>query len=97
MKIVVWNDGSYRFFINEPTWEYENDEDWLVTINIHKEYWKEIDERWTHKPTFSKDIKGSLVKGTKNPLLTPLFPDGAKTEDYIPEGVKYYNKLKDKK
>lgn len=59
----------------------------------HKEYWEEVDERWTHKPTFSKDSKGSLVKGTK----MPLFPDAAKVEDYIPEGVKHYNKLKDKK
>ena len=32
-KVVVWKDGSYRFF-DGPTWEYENDPDWLVTITL---------------------------------------------------------------
>lgn len=34
MKIVVWKDGSYRVFENGITYEYENDDDWLVTISL---------------------------------------------------------------
>ena len=33
MNIVVWKDGSWKA-INGPTWEYENDPDWLVTIPL---------------------------------------------------------------
>lgn len=32
-KIVVWKDGTYKEETG-ATWEYENDEDWLVTINL---------------------------------------------------------------
>lgn len=33
-KIVVYKDGSYKLFeANEPTYEYENDSDYLTTID----------------------------------------------------------------
>lgn len=31
-KIVVYKDGSYIFC--DVSWEYENDPDWLVTIDL---------------------------------------------------------------
>lgn len=34
-KVVVWKDGSYIFA--DITWEYENDSDWLTTIDLKKE------------------------------------------------------------
>jgi len=39
MKIVVWKNGTYKF-VNGPTWEYEEDKDWLVTIPLFSEEWK---------------------------------------------------------
>lgn len=33
-KIVVWKSGGYKFIPSGITWEYENDKDWLVTINL---------------------------------------------------------------
>lgn len=33
MSIIVWKDGSWMLR-NGPTWEYENDVDWLVTIPV---------------------------------------------------------------
>lgn len=33
-KIVVWKDGTYIYVKNGITWEYENDPDWLLTIDI---------------------------------------------------------------
>jgi hypothetical protein len=32
-KFVVYKDGSYKFVADGITWEYENDKNWLVTIN----------------------------------------------------------------
>lgn len=33
--IVVWKDGTYNVFDGPgKTWEYENDPDWLVTIEV---------------------------------------------------------------
>ncbi len=34
MKVVVYKDGTYKFVENGITWEYENDPDWLVTIEL---------------------------------------------------------------
>lgn len=34
MKVVVWKDGSHRFFEDNRTREVENDPDWLVTISM---------------------------------------------------------------
>ena len=31
-SIVVWKDGSFKFIEANSSWEYENDDDWLVTI-----------------------------------------------------------------
>lgn len=31
--VVVWEDGSY-LYVDGPTWEYENDPDWLATIPL---------------------------------------------------------------
>lgn len=33
-KVVIWKDGSYRYFPEGVTWEYEADEDWLTTIPL---------------------------------------------------------------
>lgn len=33
-KIVVWTDGSWKYFSEGITWEYENDPDWLATIAL---------------------------------------------------------------
>lgn len=33
-KIVVWKDGTFKLVKDGITWEYENDADWLVTINL---------------------------------------------------------------
>ena len=33
MKIVIWKDGTWKA-VNGPTWEYENDADWLVTVPL---------------------------------------------------------------
>lgn len=35
MNVVVFKDGSYMF-IEGQTWEWENEEDWLVTIPLQK-------------------------------------------------------------
>ena len=32
--VVIWKDGSHRF-IDGPTYEYENDPDWLVTVELN--------------------------------------------------------------
>lgn len=32
-NVIVWKDGSYKF-VTGPTWEFENDPDWLVTIPL---------------------------------------------------------------
>ena len=37
-RLVVWKDGSYRYFENGITWEYENDPDWLATIELKTMY-----------------------------------------------------------
>lgn len=34
-KIVVWKDGTWK--VDEQTWEYENDSNWLVTIPLNAE------------------------------------------------------------
>lgn len=36
-RIVVYKDGSYQIFDDHPTWEYEGDSNWLVTIPITSE------------------------------------------------------------
>ena len=36
-KIVVYKDGSFKLIKDGITWEYENDENWLVTIKIDTE------------------------------------------------------------
>ena len=33
-RLVVWKDGSHRYFKDGVTYEYENDPDWLVTISL---------------------------------------------------------------
>jgi hypothetical protein len=33
-KIVVWKDGTHKLVRDGITWEYENDKDYLVTINL---------------------------------------------------------------
>jgi hypothetical protein len=33
MKIVVWKDGTW-IATSKPTWEYENDPNWLMTIEV---------------------------------------------------------------
>ena len=33
-SIIVWKDGTYKVVPSESSWEYENDENWLVTIHI---------------------------------------------------------------
>ena len=33
-KIVIYKDGSYKIVEDGITWEYENDEDWLSSINL---------------------------------------------------------------
>jgi hypothetical protein len=33
MKIVVWKDGTW-VATKGATWEYENDPEWLVTIEV---------------------------------------------------------------
>jgi hypothetical protein len=35
-SIVVWKDGSYKYIKDGITWEYENDKDWLVTIDLRQ-------------------------------------------------------------
>lgn len=42
-KCVVWKDGTYKF-CSDQTWEYEADENWLVTIDL-TENEKETDLR----------------------------------------------------
>lgn len=37
MKIIVWKNGDYKFVPANSTWEYENDPDWLVTIDPTEE------------------------------------------------------------
>ena len=32
--IIVWKDGSYKEVEKSSSWEFENDENWLVTISI---------------------------------------------------------------
>lgn len=32
--IIVWKDGTYLFADKTSSWEYENDIDWLVTIEL---------------------------------------------------------------
>ncbi len=33
-KIVVFKNGDYKIIESGITWEYENDNDWLVTIDL---------------------------------------------------------------
>lgn len=32
MKIVIWKDGTYKLIDDNITHEFENDKDWLITI-----------------------------------------------------------------
>ncbi len=32
--IIVWSDGTYKSVLNESAWEYESDENYLVTIPL---------------------------------------------------------------
>ena len=32
--IVVWKDGSYKVVDKNSSWEFENDQNWLLTINL---------------------------------------------------------------
>ena len=34
MSIVVYRDGSWKTVKKNHAWEYQNDPDWLVTINM---------------------------------------------------------------
>lgn len=34
-SIVAWSDGSYLFVDCNSSWEYENDSNWLTTINLN--------------------------------------------------------------
>ena len=31
--IIVWKDGNHKNVPRNSAWEYENDENWLVTID----------------------------------------------------------------
>lgn len=43
--LVVWKDGSYKFYYHPLDAEYsQNDPDWLTTININN-YQKKLDEQ----------------------------------------------------
>lgn len=33
-KLVVWKDGTHKVIEDGITWEFEQDENWLVTIDI---------------------------------------------------------------
>ena len=35
-KIVIYCDGSWKFYQDGITWEPENDEDYLTTIPVNK-------------------------------------------------------------
>ena len=32
--VVVWKDGSHKVVNSNESWEFENDNDWLVTIML---------------------------------------------------------------
>lgn len=42
-KIVIYKDGSHFYMEDGLTWEFENDEDWLATIDIGDENLKKIE------------------------------------------------------
>lgn len=33
--IIVWKDGTHKEVDKQSAWEFENDENWLVTISGH--------------------------------------------------------------
>ena len=38
LKIVVWMDGSTALIDDGNSWEYENDPNWLTTIEVGLDY-----------------------------------------------------------
>ena len=39
MKLVIWKDETHHILYvttNKATWEYENDPDWLMTLDIEE-------------------------------------------------------------
>lgn len=47
-KIVIWKNGDHKYVQNGVTWEYENDPDWLVTIDIQSKNLKEKLAEFAH-------------------------------------------------
>ena len=46
MKIVIWKDGTYLKVKDGVTWEYENDKNWLVTIDKQTSLEKSAEIGW---------------------------------------------------
>jgi len=64
MKIVVWKDGSYKSIEDDITHEFENDKDWLTTIEVPKDSQSEIESLKEHNDMALElsDCKGASNK-----------------------------------